>query len=87
MWWGHPYAFGFFPLVFHLGFFVFVALLFITLRIIFFRRFRRFGGTCSGPMYGPWNHGHDAEVILKRRLANGDITEEDYNHLRDVLKD
>ena len=38
-------------------------------------------------MYGPWNQAQDAGVILKRRLANGDITEEEYNHLRDVMKD
>jgi uncharacterized membrane protein len=87
MWWGHPYGFGFFPFVFPFGFFIFVALCFIVARIIFFRRFRQFGGGCGVPMYGPWNKDGDPQVTLKRRLANGDITEEEYKHLRDMLKD
>lgn len=87
MWWGHHFGFGFFPFVFPFGFFVFIALFFIISRIIFFRRFGRYGSGCGRPMYGPWNQGRDAEVILKRRLANGDITEEEYQHLRDILKD
>jgi uncharacterized membrane protein len=87
MWWGYHYGFGFFPFVFPFGFFFLVPLWFIVARIIFFRRFRRFGGCCGGPMYRPWNTDGDPEVILKRRLANGDITEEEYKHLRDILKD
>lgn len=83
MWWGHPYGFGFFPFVFPFGFFFLVALCFIIRRVIFFRRY---GSGCGRPMYGPWNQGRDAEGILRRRLANGEIMEEEYNHLRDILK-
>ncbi|MCY0888018.1 MAG: SHOCT domain-containing protein [Alicyclobacillaceae bacterium] len=87
MWWVHPYGFGFFPFVFPLTFFVFIALFFIVSRIIFIRRFRQYGSGCGGAMYGLSNQGLDAEVILKRRLARGDITEEEYQHLRDLVKD
>lgn len=92
MWWGYPHGFSFFPFVFFpIGFFIFVVLCLIVIRLVFFRRFRRFGGTCGGPMYGPmyepWSKQGDAEAILKRRLANGDITEEEYKHLRETLKD
>lgn len=88
MWWGYPYGFSFFPFVlFPIGFFIFIVLCFIAVRFVFFRRLRRFGGICGGPMYGPWNTQGDSDVILKRRLANGDITEEEYKHLRETLKD
>lgn len=87
MWWGHPYGFTFFPFIFVFGFFFCIMLWFIVTRIIFFRRFRRFGGACGGPMYGPWNRDTEPDIILKRRLANGEITEEEYRHLRDTLKD
>lgn len=30
--------------------------------------------------------GDDAQAILKRRLANGEISEEEYRRLRDLLK-
>lgn len=86
MCWGHPYGFGFFPFIFPFGFFFLIAFCFIITRIVFFRRFRNAGGY-GGPMCGPWSYGRDAEMILKRRMANGDITEEEYKHLRDVLKD
>lgn len=87
MWWGHPYGFGFFPFVFFPFGFIFVVLCFIVVRIVLFRRFRRFGGGFAGPAYWSWSQGGDAEAILKRRLANGNITEEEYKHLRDVLKE
>lgn len=80
MWWGHPY--GFFPF-FPLGILMFLVLCFIAARILFFRRW---GGPWGGPGYGPWNHDHGHESILKRRLANGEITEEEYQHLRTTLK-
>lgn len=87
MWCGHPYGFGFFPFVFPFGIFFLIVLCFIIARIICFRRFRRFGHGCDGTMYGPWNKEDDAEIILKRRLAKGEITEEEYRHLRTTLKD
>lgn len=91
MWWGHPYGFGFVPFVFPLGFFLCVALCFFIVRMIFFRRFQRFGGGCGGPMYGsmygPWNKDGNPELILKQRLAKGEISEEEYKHLCDTLKD
>ncbi|QSO52073.1 hypothetical protein JZ785_25535 [Alicyclobacillus curvatus] len=87
MWWGHPYGFAFFPLVFPFGIFGFVVLCFIIARIIFFRRFRRSGDGYCGPMYGPWNREGGADAVLKQRLAKGDITEDEYNHIREILKD
>ncbi|WP_067621541.1 SHOCT domain-containing protein [Alicyclobacillus acidiphilus] len=86
MWWGHPYGFGFFPLVFPFGFFFFVALCFIVSRIVCFRRFRHYGYGCGGPTYRAWSKVSDPEIILKRRLAKGDITEEEYRHLRETLR-
>lgn len=85
MWWEYHHGFSFFPCVlFPIGFLVFFFLIFIVARSLFFRRF---GAGCYGRFYGPWNHGFDAESILKRRLANGDITEEEYQRLKDKLKD
>lgn len=82
------HGFCFFPfLFFPLGFFIFIACCFIIVRTILFRRYRRFGADCVGLMVGPWKQGHDAGDILKRRLASGDITEEEYHHLRDLLKE
>lgn len=88
MWWGYPHGFGFFPfLLFPFGFLIFIVLCFIVAYFVSLRRFRSFGGACGRPTYGPWNKGDDPEVILKRRLANGTVTEEEYKHLRDMLKE
>lgn len=32
------------------------------------------------------NHGSDAESILRERFAKGEITKEEYEHMRDVLR-
>ena len=60
---------------FFLGFLV-IALLF---RFVLFRR----GGYGCG---GRWDRGLDAESVLKRRLASGQITEEEYRRLREVIR-
>jgi uncharacterized membrane protein len=75
MWAGH-HAFA--PFCF-IPFIIFVLLLiaFIVSRIFWFRRF---GGCCSRQ-----NGRMDAEAILRRRLANGDITEEEYQKTKDIL--
>lgn len=85
--WCYHHGFGFFPFVFiPFGMIILFALCFIVTRIVLFRRFRRFGGGCWASQYGPFNHDGDAEAVLKRRLANGEISETEYNHLKDVLK-
>jgi len=70
--------------------FGFVWLLFILLFIGFFVRmlfFRRWGGCGWGPG-GRYGYGgfQDHEEVLKHRLAAGEISEEDYQRLRDVLR-
>ncbi|MFD1674516.1 hypothetical protein [Alicyclobacillus fodiniaquatilis] len=75
MWCGH--GFWFFPF----GLFFFVPfLVFIVIRFCIFRNFNR---SCAGPI---WRDGAEAEAILKRRLASGDIGEAEYNKLKDLLK-
>jgi hypothetical protein len=75
MWW-----WGLFPL----GWLLIAVLLFGLLRAR-----RGYGGyACRGCGWGsPWPGGGatDAEAILKRRLANGEITEGDYQRLREAL--
>lgn len=71
MWWGQH---GFHP-----GW-VFVMLLagLLIFRIVAFRRNARW---CRG-----WRGGRfDAEAILRRRLANGEISETEYQHLKEIL--
>ncbi|MFB5191398.1 SHOCT domain-containing protein [Alicyclobacillus fastidiosus] len=70
MWWGH--GFGCF------GFFIFLAIFicFIVTRVCMFRRY----GGCGRR----WMD--DAEAILRRRLASGEIDEAEYQKLRDALK-
>jgi uncharacterized membrane protein len=75
MWWGHG---GYFPF----GFIFFV--LFIA--ILFGCRFFAFGPAgrgCYGS--GRWDRRSDAEAILMRRLANGEINEEEYTRLKEFL--
>jgi uncharacterized membrane protein len=74
MW--HPY--GFFP--FGL---LFIIPLFVLL-IIRITMFRRHGAWCCGP--GRFHGNHEAEVILMRRLACGEIGEEEYERLREIIK-
>ncbi|GMA52245.1 hypothetical protein GCM10025857_36020 [Alicyclobacillus contaminans] len=88
MWCNNHHGFGVLPFfLFPLGFFLIAVLCFTLVRIMFFRWCRRRGGAGCGLMDGPWNQVRDAEAILKRRLAMGEITEEEYRHLRSVLKD
>ena len=76
---GWGWGFGFVWFFFALLFFGFIV------RMVFFRRFGcgRWGG------WGPPGHGYayeDHEAVLKRRLAAGEITEEEYQKLREVLR-
>jgi uncharacterized membrane protein len=82
--WGFWFPpFGFFFVL--LGVFV----LFGILRLILFRRYGPWGWGGGGP--GPWRHGwydhgaYDAEPVLRRRLASGEITEAEYQRLKEVL--
>lgn len=58
--------------------------------------FRRFGWGCRGGFgrgyyrgFGPGYHGEygpfEAEAILRRRLANGEIDEAEYQRLKEIL--
>lgn len=76
MWvWGHH---GFFP--FGL-FFLIPLLVFLVIRIILFRRY---GAWCYGP--GRFGGRYEAESLLMQRLVRGEIGEEEYIRLREVLK-
>ncbi len=95
MWSGvHP-GMGFFPFFFFFpfGFLLFLALCALLVRLLFFRRGRGLGPLgCDTPMrsgygYSSYSPESDPEAILKRRLANGDITEEEYTRLHSVLRD
>ncbi|MCL6631949.1 MAG: SHOCT domain-containing protein [Alicyclobacillus herbarius] len=70
MWWGHH------------GFWCFGVLLLIFVLVFGILRAFAFGG-CRG-CRRRWSD--DAEVILRRRLANGEIDEAEYQKLKDVLK-
>ncbi|GMA61597.1 SHOCT domain-containing protein [Alicyclobacillus fastidiosus] len=72
MWWGHGHGFGCF------GFFIFLAIVvsFIVIRVCTLRRY----GGCGRR----W--ADDAEAILRRRLASGEIDETEYQKLKDALK-
>ena len=78
MWAGHHAFAPFCWIPFTIFFLLLVA--FIVSRIFWFRRY---GGCCG------WQNGQngrvDAEAILRRRLANGDITEEEYQKVKDIL--
>lgn len=78
MWWAHNGC-GFFPfgLIF-LVFFLFLC--FGIVRVLMFR--------CWGGYHRPWtiNGNAEAEAILKRRLASGEITEVEYKQLKEQLK-
>lgn len=77
--WGPPWAFHggcwFFPF----GFFLLIILMGLGLAKML--RFRHFGHHCGRP----FEHS-DYEGILKNRLANGEITEEDYQRLKELLR-
>ncbi|MFY4776185.1 hypothetical protein [Metabacillus sp. RGM 3146] len=75
MWWGHH---GFFPF----GLFFLIPLfVFLAIRIILFRRY---GSWCFGP--GHYQGRYDAETILMQRLARGEISEEEYLRLREIMQ-
>lgn len=72
MWYGHGH-------MFHPGGLMFLLLL-VGLAVF---AFRHRGRRCHG-------HGHhadsaEAEAILRRRLANGEIGEEEYTRLKGIL--
>ncbi|MCL6625188.1 SHOCT domain-containing protein [Alicyclobacillus shizuokensis] len=70
MWWGHH------------GFWCFGVLLLIL--IIVFCIVRVFAFGACGHCRRRWPD--DAEAILRRRLANGEIDESEYQKLKDALK-
>ena len=69
-WWGGAIFMIFFALIF----------LLIILKLFWWRPWGRPWG---GRYYG-WHD--DEESILRRRLARGEITESDYERLRDLLR-
>ncbi|TCP29969.1 hypothetical protein EV207_10763 [Scopulibacillus darangshiensis] len=71
MYWGHP----FFPPI---GFFFII--LFIGLVISNIMLWRRRGRACRR------YNGNTAEFMLKKRLVNGEIDEEEYLRLKNVLE-
>lgn len=75
MWWGTHQGFCFFPF----GLLLIFVLCFVVCRIFLFRRFNR-------PYCGTRQDNQDAEAILKRRLASGEITEAEYKQLKDLLR-
>jgi uncharacterized membrane protein len=71
MGWGHH---GFFPF----------SWIFIVLFAIFLFRF--FGVRRYGRRWHGWHDGRvDAEAILQLRLAKGEINEEEYRRLKEIL--
>lgn len=82
--WGYWFPpFGFFFVL--VGLFV----VFGIVRLVLFRRYAHLGWGGWGP--GPWHRGwydhgaFDPEAVLKRRLASGEITEAEYQRLKEVL--
>ena len=87
MGWGYH---GFYPFFGWLFFpFGFLAVL-LVFRLIFGRRWGwgRHGCGCGGYGYGgPWHDGgHEAEAILQRRLASGEIDEAEYRRVKEILR-
>jgi len=70
--WGYHWFFPF-------GIFFFV--LFFACFIFRIFAFRRYGMGCNPRYRGQF----DAVAVLKRRLANGEIKEDEYQRLKDVL--
>jgi uncharacterized membrane protein len=58
-----------------------LTILFVVL-LFRFVLFRRGWGGCGGG----WDRSLDAESVLKRRLASGQITEEEYRRLLHVIR-
>ncbi len=63
-------------------FFLALILVFLILKLWFFRGW---WGPRGRWAYRDWPD-TSPESVLKRRLASGEITEADYEHLRDVLR-
>jgi uncharacterized membrane protein len=72
MWWDHH---GFHPF-FGILFFILIIGIFFSLRFLMWRRFH---GSC-------FHNGEDALSLLKKRLVNGEINEEEYLRIKEVLK-
>jgi uncharacterized membrane protein len=75
-WWFWPF-----------GWIFLVILIFLIMRLVFWRRRGWWGGPWGHPYYGggvPPGH-VPAEEILRQRLAKGEIDEAEYNRLKEVL--
>jgi uncharacterized membrane protein len=84
MGWGYGYWFPPFGFFFAL---LAAFLIFGVIRLILFRRFGPWGIWGPGPWRRGW-YGHpscDAEALLRRRLASGEITDAEYQRLKDIL--
>lgn len=68
---------------FHPWFFVFPFLFLVLIAVRMFT-WRRFGRPCCGG-YGYGYGGDDAMAMLRRRLVNGEINEEEYQRLKQLL--
>lgn len=72
MWWGYH---GFHPFGW---FFLLLLAVFLVFRFFAFRR--------CGRWHHGWHDGRlDAEAILRRRLASGEISEAEYKQLQEIL--
>jgi uncharacterized membrane protein len=87
MWWGYGYH-AFVPFWFWLArplFFIIVVIAIVSLiRLLVWRRWGWRRGPCG---HGGWTApGQDAEAVLRRRLAAGEIDEAEYRRVREILK-
>jgi len=74
--WAGPH--WFFPFTWGLSWVFFLAIALLCFRAF---AFRRHAWGCRSGYGGPF----DAEAILKRRLASGEIGEADYQRLKELL--
>ncbi len=87
--WEHHHGIGFF----HFSIFFLVLATFIVIKLI---RHRRFGSYSPPQVWGSHSPGpsrhncmdnspYEAEAIIRKRLASGEIEEEEYLRLKDIL--
>jgi uncharacterized membrane protein len=76
MGWEHHYFFPF-------GFFFILIVVFVIFRINGFRRYRHYNGCEVNDRHN--NDPYEAEAIIRKRLANGEIDEVEYQRLKEIL--